>query len=281
MSTARLVSVGSVRLAVTEDGPRNGPTILLLHGFPESARAWRQIAPVLAARGCRVVAPDLRGYGRSDAPPGVAPYAIDRLVGDIVGLIEAIGADDLVLTGHDWGGVIAWAVAARHPGRMRRLVILNAPHPDTMAVAMRRDPRQALRSAYVAFFQLPWLPERMLSASHHRMLRRSLVATSRPGTFGGGDLDAYEREWSAPGRLTAMLAYYRALRLRRSRLGRIAVPTTLLWGMRDRFLGPSLIEAAAERCDHVRMVRFEDATHWLHHEEPLRVADEIEREVRA
>lgn len=272
-----MIGVGDLSFHLYEDGPRDGPLTILLHGFPESGRAWRKISRQLGERGHRVVAPDMRGYGGSDAPAGIAAYALDRLVGDVVGLADALGAETFTLVGHDWGGIIAWAVAARHPTRLRRLVILNAPHLDTVARALRRHPRQILRSLYVGFFQLPRLPEAMLGMFRFRALRRALSQTSRPGTFTAADLDGYVAEWMRPGRLTAMINYYRALRIPHAALGRITVPTLILWGMKDRFLGAHLADAGAAMCDDARIVRFADCTHWVQHEEPRRIVAEIAR----
>jgi pimeloyl-ACP methyl ester carboxylesterase len=130
----RDISVGDVRLHIREAGSPGAPLLILLHGFPESGRAWRKLMRPLAGRGFHVVAPDLRGYGASDAPDGVAQYRLELLVDDMIGLANALGADIFTLAGHDWGGIVAWAVAARHPDRLKRLIILNAPHPDTIDV---------------------------------------------------------------------------------------------------------------------------------------------------
>ncbi|MEN2791279.1 alpha/beta hydrolase [Sphingomonas oligophenolica] len=258
-----------------EAGPPDGPLLILLHGFPESSRAWRKILRPLGERGFHVIAPDMRGYGSSDVPEGIDAYCLDLLVADVIGLADASGAPTFTLAGHDWGGIVAWAVAARHSDRVHRLVILNAPHPDTMRQEMRRHPAQLLRSWYAGFFQIPRLPERLLSAFGYRALRRSLLQTSRPGSFDPGEIAAYVEEWARPGRLTAMVNYYRALRIPRAPLGRITVPTLILWGMKDRFLGAHLATAAAGMCDDARIVRFAQDTHWLQHENPRQVVVEI------
>ena len=271
----RQILVGDLRLHVREAGEAGGPLLILLHGFPESGRAWRKLMRPLAERGFHVVAPDMRGYGASDAPEGVDQYRLDQLVADITGLADALEASTFTLAGHDWGGIVAWAVAALHPDRLKRLVILNAPHADTVAGEMRRHPRQVLRSLYVGLFQMPVLPELLLKAFSYRALRRSLTGTSRPGAFQPSEIQDYVSEWAAPGRLTAMLNYYRALRLPAAPLGRIRVPTLILWGMKDGFLGAHLANAAAAMCDRVRIVRFNHATHWLQHEEVRRVVAEI------
>lgn len=270
-----MIAVGGLSLEIQTAGPEDGPLLILLHGFPESSRAWRKVIGPLGERGLRVVAPDMRGYGASDAPQGIEAYRLDTLVADVVALADALGAETFALAGHDWGGIIAWAVAARHPDRVRRLVILNAPHADIVPAEMRRHPRQILRSWYAGFFQIPRLPEAMLSAFGFRALRRTLLRTSRPGAFDAADIAAYTAEWGRPGRLTAMLNYYRALRLPYVPLGRITVPVLILWGMKDRFLGAHLARASAALCDEVRIVRLNEDTHWIQHEDPRQVAVEI------
>jgi pimeloyl-ACP methyl ester carboxylesterase len=272
--TASEVPIRNVSLHVLEVGPADGAPLLLLHGFPETSRAWRSLMPRLAQTGFRTIAPDMPGYGDSGLVAGIKPYRLDLLVDAVLGLADALGLERFVLAGHDWGGVVAWALAALHPERIDRLIILNAPHPDAMAVALRRDPRQMLRSFYIGFFRLPWVPELILRAADFRMLRRSLVASSKPGTFTRADLDGYAAQWAKPGRLTAMLNYYRALRYARTPIGRIRTPTLILWGREDRFLTLGLAAASTDMCDDGRVVTL-DATHWLVHEHPERIAGEI------
>lgn len=215
--TTRRIPVRGLTLSVAEAGPEDGPLTVLLHGFPETWWGWRhQIGP-LAAAGLRVVAPDQRGYGLSSRPEGIAAYHLDRLADDVTGLADALGHDRFRLVGHDWGGLVAWWVAARHPDRLERLAILNAPHPDVFGAYARRHPTQALRSVYVGLFQLPGLPEALLRVGDCAALRRALTNSSRPGAFSPHDLDLYAAAWRRPGAITAMLNWYRALRLRRGR----------------------------------------------------------------
>lgn len=260
-------------LNVIEGGPADGPPIILLHGFPESGRTWGPVLAPLAARGFRVIAPDMRGYANSDAPAGLAPYALPLLAEDVVALADACGLDRFDLVGHDWGGVVAWAVAGWYGDRLNRLVVLAAPHPDIMAGVIRRHPSQLLRSLYVGFFQLPRLPEAMLRARRFHRLRRALVRSARPGTFSPAALDRYAADWNE--RLTPMLNYYRALRLARPKVGRITVPTHILWGAQDRFLSAPLAFASAAMCRDAAVELRVDATHWLHLEQPGWVADRI------
>lgn len=195
----------TVRLHTHELG--SGPPAVLLHGFPETSYAWRGVAPALAAAGVRVVSPDLRGYGRSPRPAGVRNYTTEALAGDIEALLEECGPG-VVLVGHDWGGAIAWRVGMRRPDLLRRLVILNAPHPATMRRELSRPSTQILRSWYAGAFQLPWVPEAILRAGDFATLRRAL--RSGPAA---GDPDAenvYLDAFRPDGALTAALDYYRA-----------------------------------------------------------------------
>lgn len=271
----RQVKAAGINFCINEAGPPDGPAIILLHGFPESARAWRKLMDPLARKGFRVIAPDMRGYGASDAPEGIEHYALGTLAADIPALADALGIAGFVLVGHDWGGIIAWAVAAAYPDRVERLIILNAPNPATFGRTARRHPLQLLRSFYVGVFQLPRLPERLLSAKNFSRLRNTLIRSARPLIFSDSELAAYVEEWSQPGRLTTMLNYYRALRLPQPRPGPISMPTLILWGRKDSFLLPALATESARTCRDGRIRWFNDATHWLHHEQPRQVATEI------
>lgn len=272
----RTRDLGRIRLHTVEAGPADGPVVVLLHGFPEYSYGWRhQIGPLVEA-GYRVVAPDGRGYGRSAKPDGIDAYRMDELVGDVLALADALGSRRIRLVGHDWGGIVAWTVAARHPERVERLAILNAPHPDAMRPFLFRHPGQLLRSWYVGLFQLPGVAERILSARNHAALASALTRTSRPGTFGPAELDGYRAAWRRPGALTGMLNWYRALIRRPSGpVGRVTAPVRILWGRRDGALLPGLAEASLAFCERGTLRPFDDATHWLQHEEADAVSAEL------
>jgi epoxide hydrolase 4 len=272
------VETNGVRLHVLRDGPDDGPLVILLHGFPEFSGCWRQHAARLAAAGYRVWAPDQRGYNLSDKPVGVASYALEALAADVVGLADAAGQDRVFLVGHDWGASVAWWVAQQHPERVSRLVIINVPHAAVMKAHLRRNVEQVLRSWYVFFFQLPWLPEALLRLRDGRLLARAMVATSRPGTFSERQITAYRSAWSQPRAIGSMINWYRALLWRRPAVhtgSRISVPTLLLWGARDAFLSRDMARPSVELCDDGRLLVFEDATHWVHHEELDRVCESM------
>ncbi|MBD8905800.1 alpha/beta fold hydrolase [Methylorubrum zatmanii] len=266
----RHVALGSLRLHLAEAGPGDGPPTILLHGFPEFWFGWRhQIGP-LAESGLRLLIPDQRGYGLSDRPKGIAAYHLDRLARDVIALADACGVTRFRLVGHDWGGLVAFWTASFFPERVERLAVLNAFHPGVFGPYLRRHPGQVLRSAYAGAFQLPLLPERLLTARNGHLLRELMRRSSESGTFGEADLDAYAREWLRPGAVTAMLGWYRALaRLPRDRHPpKVAAPTLILWGERDQALQPGLATASLALCERGRLQRFPEATHWVQHDLP-------------
>src|SRR5688500_17850443 len=161
-------------------GSQSGPPVLLLHGFPESWRCWIRQLPALVSGGCRVIMPDQRGYNLSDKPKGIKSYRIDALVEDVIGLIDALDYEKVNLVGHDWGGIIGWVLAHKYPERLHRLSVLNAPHPAVMRRFLLRDLDQMRRSLYVAFFQLPWLPEALMRAGDWSGAVRAMRVSGKP-----------------------------------------------------------------------------------------------------
>lgn len=268
------VRTNGLTLHVVQAGPLHGPLLLFLHGFPEFWRGWRYQIPFFAEAGYRVWAPDQRGYNLSDKPRGVAAYRLETLARDIIGLIDAAGREDAYVVGHDWGAMVGWQLGMAYDDRIRKLAILNAPHPTVSSRHLRREWRQLLRSWYALFFQAPWAPEIALRQANWGMLARTLRLSSRDGTFSGADLAQYRRAWQRPGAATAMLNWYRAaLQTKREtpQNMQVSVPTLILWGMRDRFLGAEMVEPSARLCYNGRYTFLHEATHWLHHEEPDRV----------
>lgn len=269
--------VNGIDLQVAAAGDPGQPLTILLHGFPDLWQGWHFQIPALASSGLRVLIPNQRGYGKSTKPAGVAAYDIDHLASDVVALAESEGCSTFSLVGHDWGGIVAWWVAARFPERVSRLVILNAPHPGIFQSYLLRSPTQLVRSSYVGFFQLPWIPETILSAGNYEMLFRSMKGITLPGIFDDSDRRYLVAGWSQPGALTAMLNYYRAAarRSQRSMKLRVPVPTLVLFSKHDPAEEPGLAEASLSMCEDAKLVWFEDARHWLQREQPARVTDEI------
>lgn len=259
-----------------------GPLVVLLHGFPDFWYSWRHQIPYLASAGFKVVAPDMRGYNLSDSPAGVDAYGLDLLVEDVKLLVEHLGADRAHVVGHDWGAIVAWYFAMGHGDALERLAILNVPHPARF-VEMARSPRQALRSWYVAFFQAPLAPEALLSAMDFWTLRQVLRnEPTRPDAFDDTDIEAYVEAARNSGGMRGPINYYRALArrnpleaLRESRV--IEHETLVLWGERDGALESRFADPPAKLVPNRHVVRFEQAGHWVHLEEPDRVNDALAR----
>ena len=248
-----MLDVNGIRMHATTTG--QGPTVLLLHGFPDTHTVWRKQVGPLAAAGYRVLAPDLRGYGRSEAPGGVYDYTLDKLRADVISLLDALHIDKVTLVGHDWGGLIGWQIAAMWPHRVERLVALSTGHPSAIA---RAGMLQRLRMTYVLGFILPGIAEHTLRAGDWFLLRQF---TSEPG-----QADIWKRDLSAPGRLTAALNYYRAnlnLSFPHS-YPRVRVPVMGVWSDRDPALGERQMRDSAHYVEgEFRFERVRDADHWL------------------
>jgi pimeloyl-ACP methyl ester carboxylesterase len=237
-------TVNGINMHFVEKGA--GPLVVLLHGFPEMWWSWRhQISPLVAA-GYRVVAPDLRGYSDTDAK---GPYDVDTLRDDVLALLDHLGAEKVIVVGHDWGGYIAWHLASTRPSRVAKLVVLNMPHPALFYRALRTRWSQLRRSWYVLFFQLPVVPPLLLTRGHGAGLTRLLRAAAVDKThFGPQELRPFADAVSKPGRASAMIGWYRAAFRAGLRGGlrgpahlrdyeRVTVPTLLVWGMDDTALG--------------------------------------------
>jgi len=262
------VQAGAVRLHCAAMGPKDGPLVVLLHGFPECWVTWRHQLPALAAAGFRAVAPDMRGYGGSDKPRGVAQYRVEKLAQDVADLVVALGREQAAVVGHDWGGAVAWRVAMWHPARVRRLAILNSPHPQQLSRGMRAL-RQIRKSWYVLFFQLPWLPERLLTPKVLASVFRR--TTARKGAYEQAEIAANIEAMREP---EGPLDYYRAaLRYRSPRWAPVQAQTLVIWGERDAFLGNELAEPDARWVPRVRAERIAGASHWVQADAP----DEVSR----
>ena len=266
------IPANGLRFHALAAGPNDGPLIVLLHGFPQTSHTWRPQLDALAAAGYRAVAPDLRGYGLSSKPAHTRAYTLAKVGADVVAIVQALGHQHCGLVGHDWGGVAAWWLSARHAEVISRVSILNAPHPDVFFRYALRHPSQLMKSAYIALFQLPWLPEALLRANDFAWLCDALTSTSHPNTFSKEDLAIYRAAWAQPGALTSMLNWYRALRYERpTRTGDVSIPVQLLWGKRDEFLNPALADESILRAPTGRLMYLQNATHWLADEEPRSV----------
>ncbi|MBS7562983.1 alpha/beta hydrolase [Mucilaginibacter sp. Bleaf8] len=261
--------VNGIRLHALTDGDDAQETILFLHGFPEFSYAWHEQLPFFVQKGFRVCAPDLRGYNLSSKPKGKKAYVIDHLVADVVGLINQISSDGVIVVAHDWGGGVAWALAMQHPAVVKKLIILNMPHLQVMLDNLKRNPRQMLKSWYAAFFQVPLLPELLCRIFNFRFLKNSLLKTSNRGTFSREDLQQYRSAWRQPYALTAMINWYRAFKQDALKsYPKVTVPTLIIWGKKDATLSAEMASQSVAQCTNGKLVMLNDATHWLHHEKP-------------
>ena len=259
---------------VIDSGPLHGAPVVLLHGFPQRASSWAPVAVLLHDAGLRTYALDQRGYSPGARPPRVRDHTLDRLVGDVVALIERIGAP-VHLVGHDWGANVAWALAASRPDLLSSLTALSVPHPRGLVRAMRTFD-QARRSWYIVAFQLPWLPEKALAG-------RRGVAAMRGSGMDPGMVETYRREIVDAGALRGGLNWYRALRhAPPGGFGRpVSVPTTYVWSDGDTALGRAGAEACAEHvAGDYRFVVIEGASHWLVDQHPAEVAAAVVDRVR-
>lgn len=258
----RIVEVrrGDLTFPVRVDGPDDGETVVLLHGFPEASSAWSPYLGRLATAGFRAVAPDQRGYSATARPEGVGQYHLDHLVADVLHIADVLGAERFHLVGHDWGGMVAWALASAHPARLLSLTSVSTPHPRALASSLWRS-SQVGRSWYVGFFQVPQVPERVLAAGNGAVLRRALRGSGLPGT----QADAYVDAILEPGALTAAINWYRALRPNSSLgVGRITVPTLFVWSTGDVALGPVGARATGGQIDApYRFEVLKGASHWI------------------
>ncbi len=260
-----------IRLHCVEQG--TGPSVVLLHGFPDYWRSWRHQIPALTQAGYRAIALDLRGYNLSDRPQGVAAYRLDTLAADVAAFICHLGDGPVTVIGHDWGGVVAWQLAMHHSESLRSLIVLNAPHPAAYYRELKRLSSQWLRSWYAMLFQIPWLPEATLSACHFALLKQAL----RQGPADSDEeLERYLAVFSTPGALTAALNYYRAaLRYRSAAPQPVHCPTLLLWGEQDPFLVPRLADELQPWVPHLEVKKLPAAGHWLQLTHPEQVNNHI------
>jgi len=269
--------INGLSFHLVEAGEPGQPLVILLHGFPEFWWAWRHQITPLAEAGYHVVVPDQRGYNTTEAPQDVAAYAIDFLAADVVAIADAYGAGRFHLVGHDWGAVIGWWVAAKYPQRLERVALIDGPHPDVWARQALKHPTQALRSTYVAFFQLPWVPEATLGGFGFAGLKAMMQGSARPDTFEPGAFDHYVHAWAHPGSLSAMLNYYRAMRnrTRGDEPARITPPILILWAGEDAALERHVAEACLTLCDRGELEFIEGASHWVHLERPAQVNQRV------
>ncbi len=238
------VEAGGLTFSVRTAGPADGRPVILLHGFPQTSLSFSQSMDTLAAASYRVVAPDQRGYSPGARPDEVADYRLDKLIGDVAALADALGIDRFDLVGHDWGGLVAWAFAFAHPERVRTLTAVSTPHPRAFATALTSDADQQERSTYVDLFRQPDVPEALLlgddgSGSGLRQLYSDSGIDEESA-------EVFIATLRQPGAMTAALNWYRANDLKDTgAVGVISVPTMYVWSDADVALGRVAAEASA------------------------------------
>jgi pimeloyl-ACP methyl ester carboxylesterase len=276
---SEFVEANGLRFYVNTCGDPNSTRLAIcLHGFPELGYSWRHQLPVLGELGYRVWAPDLRGYGQSDRPPHMDDYALEHLMEDVGQLIDASGAESVVLLAHDWGAIIAWVFATRKIRDLDGLVIMNVPHPARI-VAQKPNFRQRLRSWYILFFQIPWLPEFLLGLGGARAIGTTFVDTAvNKERFPKEVLKVYRAAAGIPGALRAMINYYRALvrgggMKRQTALGFPAIDTRTLmvWGEQDFALGKELTYGTDRHVEQLTLRYLPNASHWVQQDDPVTV----------
>lgn len=270
-TATRTIEANGLRFTIDEAGESEN-VALFLHGFPESRQSWRHQLPMLANLGWRAVAPDMRGYGDSSRPEGRDAYRIDRLVEDVAALFDALGAKRRLLVGHDWGGMVAWVAAIRQVRPLDGLIQMNIPHPARFREVMKHSWRQRARSSYIAFFQLPWLPEKLLTRKHARLVGQAILdSATHKERFPPEIIRHLRGNAVKPGATTAMLNYYRA-NFGKGGLdtdrGMVEVPTLLIWGDADTALGAELVPGTEAYVPDLEVRFIPGISHWVQQDAP-------------
>jgi pimeloyl-ACP methyl ester carboxylesterase len=281
IETTRISLSTGVTLKVAFGGREEAEPIIFLHGFPESHRTWRHQMTALAPD-FRVVAPDQRGFAGSDSPQELEAYETARIVEDLLALADALGIGRFTLVGHDWGGAVAWAAALKHAERLKRLVIVNAPHPLIFQKSVIEDEAQRDASQYIRAFRTPGMETAIKAMGLETFFEKSFGAHVDLRKIPDAERQAYLHDWSQPGALTAMLNWYRAKGMVIPESGekahnplwthlpfpKVKVPTLVVWGMKDKALLPLQLEGLHDLVEDLRLVTAVDAGHFIPWEKP-------------
>lgn len=277
-----------IAMNVALAGPQDAPPAILIHGFPESHRTWREIAALLGDR-LRLIMPDLRGFGQSDRPQDIADYATDTLVADVFALADALGIDRFALVGHDWGGAIAWAAALRADPRIERLAIINSPHPLIFQKSLIEDEAQRAASQYMRAFRNPGMEAGIEAMGFEAFFDKSFSKHVDLAKIPGEERRRYIDDWSRPGALTAMLNWYRSSQVVVPAVGenasmpawverglpKLRIPVRVIWGLEDKALLPVQLEGIGEVGDDVEVFPLKGVGHFAPWEAPDQVADAL------
>lgn len=277
-------------LHVVEAGDRNAKLVVLLHGFPDCWHSWHGVIPELVKKGYFVVAPDMRGYNLSDKPKNVKDFYMPELVSDVKELIESYNKKSAIVVAHDWGGIVAWELAARHPEVLEKLIILNAPHTKAYEREAKRNVAQLLSSWYILFFQIPFLAQNVITYNPHNAVK-TFFKTINPNALSNDDKEVLACSYAQEGSVSSMINYYKGLvrntltKLLKKRSGpkktdgdrrpgKIQVPTLVLWGQNDVALQPGCA-MCSEWVEKVQVTYIPKCSHWVPYEVPEIVSREI------
>ncbi|MEZ0113191.1 pimeloyl-ACP methyl ester carboxylesterase [Catenulispora sp. EB89] len=275
------VTIGAYEFAATEEGPQTGPPVVLLHGFPQTSASWQATSRLLAAEGLRTIALDQRGYSPGARPTEVAEYHVDRLVEDVVGLLDALHLPSAHLVGHDWGAIVAWHAAVAHPDRFRTLTAVSVPHLrgfyKVLAADTPEGEDQRQRSAYVQLFRMEDKAEDVLLANSARSLHDLFSPLPESAV-----LPHYAALSQRP-TLTAALNWYRAIDAKQSAtLGNVRIPTTFVWSTQDIAIGRAAAEGCARNVSGpYRFMELEGVSHWIPDQAPVELARAVVERVRS
>lgn len=283
----RSLSTG-ITMNVAIAGPDDAPPVVLLHGFPESHRTWREVAKRLQHR-VRLIIPDLRGFGETDRPTGVDDYAADTLVADIFALADELDVERFAMVGHDWGGAIAWAAALGGNPRVERLGIVNSPHPLIFQKSLVEDEAQRAASQYITAFRDPGMEAAIARMGFDAFFDKSFSKHVELARISSDERARYIADWSRPGALTAMLNWYRASQILVPPMGeeaimpdwverglpKLRIPVRVIWGLDDKALLPVQLEGMGEVGDAVEVFPLKGVGHFAPWEAPDKVADAL------
>jgi pimeloyl-ACP methyl ester carboxylesterase len=277
-----------ITLNVAFAGAEDAPAVILLHGFPESHRTWREVAPRLGDD-FRLIMPDQRGFAGSDRPQEVEAYKTDTLINDIFALADTLGLESFALVGHDWGGAISWPAALLGDPRLKKLAIVNAPHPVIFQKSVIEDADQRAASQYITTFRTPGFETAIEAMGYRTFFEKTFARHVDLSKMPGSEKQQYIADWSQPGALTSMLNWYRAGKMVVPPPGltvplpnwllkafpKVQVPTLVVWGMKDTALLPIQLEGLDELVEDLRIARLPEAGHFAPWEAPDEVAEAL------
>jgi pimeloyl-ACP methyl ester carboxylesterase len=251
----------------------SGEPLILLHGFPDFWYGWKNVILGLKDK-FKLIVPDTRGINLSDKPDGSENYKLEILVEDIKGLSEELKLDKFNLVGHDWGGMISWALAEKYPEILKKLIILNAPHPKIYRKLITKDNDQKKASGYI--FRFLKEGENFLLENDYQALKLAVFGTAKKSNaFSAFDKEKYMEAWSQPGALAAGVNYYRANRRYEEWTGIINVPTLVIFGMKDIFVLPKVLDGLQDYIKDIKIVKSNESSHWVMHDDPKLVNSSI------